>query len=606
MKHHLARITFATVFVLVLGVACSGAEQTDSQIQNSEQQAAELNSLFTEYFLADLQLNPLRATFLGDHRFNDELENHLSEEHRQRQLMLEQEYLAALKAVDVDGLSEQDRLSYEIFKRDREMAIAAAEFPAHLLPIDQFYNLAGRYAMLGSGQSAQPFQSVEDYQNWAQRMTQIPDVLDEAISRMEEGIDKDIVQPRVLMEKALQQIQAHLVDDLEESMFYAPIQNFPEHISEAEQESLTALYQQVITEDVLPAYTRLSDFIAGTYMRYARTDSYGIGALPGGDAWYEHMVQWRTTTDLSPAEIHQIGLDEVTRIHAAIEDIMQSVGFEGSLDEFFDFTQNDSQFIYPSREAMLEDYREFAAMVDTRTAQLIHQDMFPRADYEIRKVERFRERSASSGSYQSPSEDGSRAGVFYLNTYDLSARPTWAKGALVLHEAVPGHHYQIALQREMEALPQFRRFGGETAFIEGWGLYAESLGNELNVYGPYDEFGALVAELWRSIRLVVDTGIHAQGWSREEVLNYMRANAPVADARAISEAERFMALPGQALAYKIGQMEIRSLRNEAEASLGEDFDVRDFHREVLRHGSLPLSILREQIEQWILNVQAKN
>lgn len=606
MKHHLARMTFATVFVLVLGVACSGAEQADNQMQNPQQQAAELNSLFAEYFLADLQLNPLRATFLGDHRFNDELENHLSEEHRQRQLMLEEEYLAALYTVDADALSEQDRLSYEIFKRDREMAIAAAEFPSHLLPIDQFYNLAGRYAMLGSGQSAQPFQSVEDYENWAQRMTQIPDVLDEAISRMEEGIDKEIVQPRVLMEKALQQIQAHLVDELEESMFYAPIQNFPEHISETDQASLTALYQQVITEDVLPAYTRLSDFIAGTYMRHARTDSYGIGALPGGEAWYEHMVRWRTTTDLSPAEIHQIGLDEVARIHAAIEDIMQNVGFEGSLDEFFDFTQNDSQFIYSSREAMLEDYREFAAMVDTRTAQLIHQDMFPRADYEIRKVERFRERSASSGSYQSPSEDGSRAGVFYLNTYDLSARPTWAKGALVLHEAVPGHHYQIALQREMEALPQFRRFGGETAFIEGWGLYAESLGNELNVYGPYDEFGALVAELWRSIRLVVDTGIHAQGWSREEVLNYMRANAPVADARAISEAERFMALPGQALAYKIGQMEIRSLRNEAEASLGENFNVRDFHREVLRHGSLPLSILREQIEQWILNVQAQD
>lgn len=606
MKHYLARITFAAVFSLALGVACSGAEQTDSQMPSPQQQAAELNSLFAEYFIADLQLNPLRATFLGDHRFNDELENHLSEEHRQRQLMLEEEYLAALHTIDVDALSEQDQLSYAIFKRDREMAIAAAAFPTHLLPIDQFYNLAGRYAMLGSGQSAQPFESVEDYENWASRMTQIPAVLDEAISRMEEGIDKEIVQPRVLMEKALQQIQAHLVDDVEQSMFYAPIQNFPEHFSATEQARLTSVYEQVITEDILPAYSRLSDFIAGTYMRHARTDSYGIGALPGGEAWYEHMVRWRTTTDLSPAEIHQIGLDEVARIHAAIEDIMQTVGFEGSLDEFFDFTQNDSQFIYPSREAMLADYREFAAMVETRTEQLIHQDMFPRADYEIRKVERFRERSASSGSYQSPSEDGSRAGVFYLNTYDLSARPTWAKGALVLHEAIPGHHYQIALQREMETLPQFRRFGGETAFIEGWGLYAESLGNELNVYGPYDEFGALVAELWRSIRLVVDTGIHAQGWSREEVLNYMRANAPVADARAISEAERFMALPGQALAYKIGQMEIRSLRNEAEASLGEDFDVRDFHREVLRHGSLPLSILREQIEQWIQSVKVQH
>ena len=606
INHPLARVGLAATLALVILTACTQAEQGRGNGQHTQAQADELNSLFEEYFLADLQLNPLRATFLGDHRFNDQLENHLSEQHRQRQLMLEEEYLAALRAVDIDSLSEQDRLSYLIFQRDREMAIDVARFPSHLLPIDQFYNLAGRYAMLGSGQSAQPFSTVEDYDNWAQRMEQIPQVLDQAIANMEEGIDKGVVQPQVLMERALPQIQAHLVDDLEDSMFYAPIQSFPDGIPEDEQVRISVRYQQVITDEVLPAYTRLSEFIERTYMPHARTASYGLGALPGGDAWYAHMVAWRTTTDLSAAEIHQIGLDEVSRIHAAIEDIMLKVDFEGSLDEFFEFTQGDEQFIYPSRDAMLEDYRQFATLVDTRTEHLFHADMFPRADYEIRKVERFRERSASSGSYQSPSEDGSRPGIFYLNTYDLSARPTWAKGALVLHEAAPGHHYQIALQREMENLPRFRRFGGETAFIEGWGLYAESLGNELDVYEPYDEFGALVAELWRSIRLVVDTGIHAKGWSRDQVLDYMRANAPVADGRAISEAERFMALPGQALAYKIGQMEIRNLRTEAEAGLGDDFDVRDFHREVLRHGSLPLSILREQIEQWITTVQAQN
>lgn len=598
MKGSFSKLAIVMASTLLLTLACSPTENQLTQSQQQEQQSQYLTNLYHEYFEANLRLNPMRATFLGDHRYNAQLENHLSNEHRARQLMLEEEYLTALEMVNPERLGEQERLSYEIFKRDRQTAIEGLSYPTHLLPIDQFYNLAGRYAMLGSGQSAQPFRTLQDYQDWAQRLTQLPVILDQAIANMEEGIERGIVQPRVLMERALPQIEAHLVDDVTQSMFYAPIQNMPESIDEADRQHLSEHYTHLITTQVLPAYQRLHDFIASTYLRHARTDSYGLGDLPGGQAWYAYNVRWRTTTDMSAEQIHQIGLDEVARIHQEISAIMQQVGFTGSLDEFFNFTQTDAQFIYPSRDAMLEDYRAFATEVDTRTSQLFHADMFPQADYEIRKVERFREQSASSGSYQAPSEDGQRPGIFYLNTYDLSARPTWAKGALTLHEAAPGHHYQIALQREMTDLPRFRRFGGETAFIEGWGLYAESLGNELGVYGPYDEFGALVAELWRSIRLVVDTGLHAKGWSRDDVLNYMRANAPVADARAISEAERFMALPGQALAYKIGQMEIRQLRTEAEEVLGEHFNVQDFHREVLRNGSLPLSILRQQLELW--------
>lgn len=595
----------ATSLSAFLAVGCSDISDPGESDQNEAvAQTAYLDTLYAEYFSANMELNPLSATFMGDHRYNDRLANSLSEEHRTRQRMLEEEYLALLEAVDPEPLDEQARLSYRIFKRDREMALEQFEHPDHLLPIDQFYNLASRFAMLGSGQSAQPFATADDYDDWAQRMEQLPILLDQAIENMKQGMAQDIVQPRVLMERALPQIEAHLVDDVTDSLFYAPIHDFPESISTAEQERLAALYSTRIEKDVLPAYQRLHDFIQDTYLSAARTDSYGLGALPGGNEWYAFNVRWRTTTDMTPDEIHNIGLQEVARIHEGIRDIMQRVDFDGTLQEFFDFTQSDEQFIYPTREAMIEDYREFSAAVDEVTDQLFHADMFPRAGYEVRKVEEFREQSASSGSYQSPSEDGSRPGIFYLNTYDLSARPTWAKGALVLHEAAPGHHYQIALQREMEDLPRFRRFGGETAFIEGWGLYAESLGSELGVYEPYDEFGALVAELWRSIRLVVDTGIHAKGWSSQQVLDYMYANAPVAEARAVSEAERFMALPGQALAYKIGQMEIRQLRSEAEAALGEDFDVRDFHREVLRHGSLPLSVLRDQIESWIAHQHA--
>jgi uncharacterized protein (DUF885 family) len=604
MKLKLASLAIAATLSMPVLIACSQADSNRTNVNQVEQQADYLDKVYEEYFLANLQLNPLQATFVGDHRFNDQLANFLSEEHRTRQRMLEEEYLAALADIDLDALDEQQRLSYEIFKRDRETAIEQLEHPDHLMPIDQFYNMAGRFAMLGSGQSAQPFASFDDYQDWAQRMQQLPTLFDQAIENMREGMERDIVQPRVLMERALPQIEAHLVDDIEESMFYQPVLELPEDLSDEEAAQIRQQYTQIIEEQVLPAYERLHDFIRDVYLSAARTDSYGLGGVPGGDDWYEFNVRWRTTTDMTPAEIHEIGLQEVSRIHDEIREIMSRVEFSGDLQAFFEFTRGDEQFIYPSREAMLEDYREFAAEVDKVTPKLFHEDMFPRAGYEVRKVERFRERSASSASYQSPSEDGSRPGIFYLNTYDLSARPTWAKGALVLHEAAPGHHYQIALQREMEDLPRFRRFGGETAFIEGWGLYAESLGEELGVYGPYDQFGALVAELWRSIRLVVDTGIHAKGWSRQQVLDYMDANAPVAEARAVSEAERFMALPGQALAYKIGQMKIRQLRNEAEAALGDDFDVRDFHREVLRHGSLPLSVLREQIEQWIAEQSA--
>lgn len=602
MKYSVVKLALVAALSLGVSVACSQPEQGVTQEQ--QQTASYLETIYAEYFTANLQLNPLQATFVGEHRFNDQLANFLSPEHRTRQRMLEEEYLTLVAEVDPSDLSEQDRLSYEIFTRDRKTALEQLDYPTHLLPVDQFYNIAGRFAMLGSGQSAQPFSTFEDYQNWAARMRRIPAILDQAIINMEEGIEQDIVQPRVLMERALPQIDAHIVDDLEDSMFFAPLQNFPESFTDAQRQELSELYQRLLTDEVLPAYQRLAEFIRSTYLEHARSDSFGLGALPGGDEWYAFNARWRTTTPLTPDEIHQIGLDEVARIHGDIEGIMERVDFSGTLEEFFEFTQNDEQFIYPSREAMLQDYREFAAKVDQVTPNLFHQDMFPEAGYEVRKVEAFRERSASSGSYQSPSQDGSRPGIFYLNTYDLSARPTWAKGALVLHEAAPGHHYQIALQREMDDLPRFRRFGGETAFIEGWGLYAESLGNELGVYGPYDEFGALVAELWRSIRLVVDTGIHAKGWSREEVLHYMRANAPVAEARAVSEAERFMALPGQALAYKIGQLEIRQLRNDAEAALGSDFDVKDFHREILRHGSLPLSVLRQQIERWIAQQQA--
>jgi uncharacterized protein (DUF885 family) len=330
----------------------------------------------------------------------------------------------------------------------------------------------------------------------------------------------------------------------------------------------------------------------------AARDSVGMVGLPGGEEWYAFLVRQRTTTELSPQEIHQIGLDEVARIHGEMQGVMDQVGFEGDLKDFFEYLNSDDQFYYDEPEQLIQGYRDMSRHIESLTPKLF--SVFPKTDFEVRAVEPFREQSASGGQYRRGTPDGSRPGVFFANTYDIKARPKWAMESLFLHEAIPGHHFQISIQQEIEGLPRFRRFGGYTAFTEGWGLYAESLGKELGVYtDPYQYFGALNAELWRAIRLVVDTGLHFKGWSRQDVLDYMYANSAVKEARAVSEAERYMAIPGQALAYKIGQLKIRELRERAEEALGERFDVKAFHTEVLIDGSLPLSMLDAKIDRWI-------
>lgn len=597
MRYSLLTLSLCAVLA---GCSPQSTEPTNGN-QTAVEQSAEqqkLAQLFADYFEASLQLNPLSATYMGDKRFNDQLPNFYSPDYRDKALALEQEYLDKINAIDPTGLSEQQRLSYKIFKREREMEIESAQYPDHLMPINQFYNVTNRIAILGSGQSAQPFDTFDDYQDWATRMEQVPALLDQAIVNMREGVEKEIVQPRVLIEKTIPQIEAHLVDDLEQSIFWKPVLTMPEDFTAEQRAHIEEHYAKVIQESIFPAFSELRDYLANEYMPHTRTDTFGLGQVPGGDAWYAHKVKQRTTTNMTPDEIHQIGLDEVARIHQGMREVMEQTGFEGTLLEFFEFTKTDPQFTYATREEMVEDYRSLRDSVDELAQELF--DIFPKADYEVRKVEEFREQSASSGSYQRPSQDGSRPGVFYLNTYDLPARPSWAKTALFLHEAAPGHHFQLALQQELEDLPDFRRFGGETAYIEGWGLYAESLGYDMGLYEqPYQRFGALAAELWRALRLVVDTGIHSKGWSRQQVLDYMYQNAPVAKARAVSEAERFMALPGQALAYKIGQLKIEELRTRAETQLGDDFDIKAFHRQILQDGALPLAILEEKIDAWI-------
>ncbi|RUO44213.1 DUF885 domain-containing protein [Aliidiomarina taiwanensis] len=583
---------------LWLLVACTPVEKLSHSTEEL-QQSELLADIFEDYFYADLALDPLQATYVGETQFNGELANTFSDTYRSQRQLLEEEFLMALDAVNYAQLSDADKLSYDLFQRERKIALERLQFPTHLLPLNQMYNYANQLARLGSGESAQPFDTYEDYQNWLNRMRAIPDIFLQIQANLQQGLATDVTQPRIIMQRVLEQIRAHVVEDVATSLYFQPLANFPEGFTQAQRTALTEAYVQVIENQVVPAYRALAEYIESEYIPRTRTTDIGLSHLPQGKEWYAFEVKRQTTTNLTPDEIHALGLAEVARIHQAIADIMDDVGFAGDLAAFFEFTRDNPQFHYASPEAMLADYQDFAAQVEARVLDLFHEDMLPQAGYEIRRVEPFREQTASSGSYEVPAEDGSRPGIFYLNTYGLSARPTWAKGPLTLHEAIPGHHYQVALQREMTNLPRFRRYNVVVAFAEGWGLYTESLGDEFGLYDSYDRYGQLIAELWRSIRLVVDTGIHWKGWSKQQVLDYMYANAPVKEARAVSEAERFIVLPGQALAYKVGMLKIHELRQRAQQRLADKFDVRDFHREVLRHGSIPLSVLEREIERWL-------
>jgi len=583
--------------------AAPAVAEAPAAAEASADVVAQLDGLFKTYWEEGLELNPLRATFIGDNRYNDRLPNFLSEEYRAKQRAFTERYLAAAKAIDPAGLDHQRTLSREIFIRDLESELESDRFPGHLMPLNQFRNIGNWIAQLGSGASAQPFKTVQDYENWLKRVDGFVVVTDQAVANMREGMEKGVVQPKILMEKTLPQLAAHVVEDPEESIFYRVVAEFPDTVPAEEHERLRTAYVEAIKTRLVPAYAKLHDFVEEEYLPACR-DTVGMGGLPGGEEWYAFLVRETTTTDLSADEIHEIGLAEVARIHGEMHGVMKTVGFDGDLKAFFEFLNTDEQFYFDTREELLAGYEALRSKADEAAPRLFSR--LPKAGFEIRPVEAFRERSAAGGSYMSPSADGSRPGVFYVNTYDLSARPSWAMESLYLHEAIPGHHFQGALAIELEDLPDFRRFGGYTAYAEGWGLYAETLGPEMGFYtDPYQYFGKLNAELWRAIRLVVDTGLHHKGWSRQQVLDYMYANSAVKPARAIAEAERYMAIPSQALAYKIGQLKISELRARAEAALGEKFDIRAFHAEILEHGELPLGVLEGNIDLWIADVQGE-
>jgi uncharacterized protein (DUF885 family) len=481
--------------------------------------------------------------------------------------------------------------------RNLANAIEGSRYPGHLIPLDQFRNFTAGFAQMGAGTGLHPFKSTKDYDDFLSRVNGFTGAVDIAIANMRKGMAQGLVPPRALIEKALPQLSAHVVEDPKTSLFYGPVRKFPDSVSAADRTRLTAAYETAIRERIVPAFQRLHAFVRDEYLPKTRSTS-GLSSLPGGREWYDYLARTSTTTNLPAQQIHDLGLTEVARIHREMEKVKDEVGFRGDLKAFFAYVGSDPKFVFGSKDAILAAYREAKTRIDARTSRLF--DVQPKADYEIRPIEPFREQSATLGQYQAASPDGTRPGIFYLNTYDLPSRRTWAMESLLLHEASPGHHFQISVQRELDSLPRFRRFGGYTAYSEGWGLYAESLGKELGVYeDPYQYYGALAGELWRAIRLVLDTGIHAKGWTREQAIEYALANSSQSPGMVTSEVERFMAIPGQALAYKIGQLKITELRQRAEKALGPRFNIKAFHRAVLEDGALPLDVLEEKIDRWI-------
>lgn len=573
------------------------ATEATNAANDAESNSQALHQIFEDYFESYLVLNPTFATFIGDNRFNDQYVNDISPEWRAAAKELHQTALQRLDSIDPSLLDEEDQFNYRIFKSRREMDLQDFAFNDHLMPLNQFRGVHNSFAQLGSGSGLHPFKTVKDYDDFLSRMDGFVAWMQQAQVNMQEGMSAGLTVPRVLMEKVIPQLESQIVENAQDSGFYKPITDMPESFSAEDRQRLTAAYTAAIEQKLIPSYRDMRDFISEDYLPSAR-ETHGMNALPGGPERYAFLVKQTTTTDLTPEDIHAIGLSEVARIHQEMDAVMQQVGFKGDRNAFFNFVNSDPQFFFTERQQLLDGYIALRSVIDPKAPKLFK--TLPKADFEIRLVEPFREKSASGGQYQAASPDGSRKGVFYANAYDLSARPKWAMESLYLHEAVPGHHFQSALTLEMTNLPRFRQFGSATAYSEGWGLYAESLGKELGAYtDPYQYFGMLDAELWRAIRLVTDTGFHHYGWTREQVLDYMFANAPVAEARAVSEAERFMAIPSQALAYKIGQLKIQELRDRSELALGAGFDIREFHAQVLGTGRVPLDVLEEQIDRWI-------
>ncbi|MBH0011900.1 DUF885 domain-containing protein [Pseudoalteromonas sp. NZS100_1] len=561
---------------------------------SAEQQ---LDVLVAQYYDESLTYSPISATYSGRNEFNDQFTPEISKENRAKKAAFYKKYQQRLNFIDKAQLTGQSLLSFEILERDLALKLEGMQFPDYLLPINQMAGAHNTFAGFGSGQSAQPFNTVEDYTAFMSRSEGFVKWLASVERSMAQGIKLGITLPKPLAEKLQPQFAAHVVKNAEDSLFWGPIKKLPDSFSAQQKQKITAQYRELIMQHLVPAYKSMSDFLANQYIVNSR-ESVGYSDLPNGKAWYEYQIKKNTTLSLSADEIHEIGLSEVSRILSEMKKVKETVGFKGELSEFFDHLRNSDEFYYNTPEELIAAYENVKKKIDARLPLLFN--IAPKAPYVVKAVEAYRAQSAAGASYASPAPDGSRPGIFYINTYNLKAQPKFLLETLSIHEAAPGHHFQIALQQEIDGLPDFRKFGGYTVFAEGWALYAESLGKELGLFtDPYMWYGRLSDEQLRAMRLVLDTGFHAKGWTRQQGIDYMLANSSMAKSDVIAEVERYIAWPGQALSYKLGQFKIQELRDYSKKELGNKFDIKAFHTQILIDGALPMPILEEKIKRWV-------
>ena len=586
------RLSFAAILLATSAVATHAADPGPD---------ARLKALFADTDEADLKRNPLNALYRGDLRYADQIGDPYSDAHFAAEKAADQDALRRLAAIPRAALTPTDRIAYDVFKRTTEIDLEGYRPDllaiTRVLPINHFYGLQQDFADLSSGQGGAPFVTPKDYRDALKRDDQYAKLIGEIIVRFRQGMAQGIVHPKLVVRNMIDQLDTQAQGGVEGSPYYGPVKHFPDTVPEADRAALRAAYVAKIRDVILPANQRLRDFLAKTYLPKAR-DGVGLSSLKGGAAYYRYMIEQNTTLPLTAAEVHQLGLNEVARITAEMEGVKAKTGFKGDLPAFFRFMTSDPQFAPPSRDWLEKRYHEIGARIDRRIPEQF--SLLPKTALLIRPVPAYKEKTDAGGEYMQGTPDGSRPGTFYYNGYDLPSRFTWDMETLYLHEAVPGHHFQISLAQENKDLPAFMRFGGNTAFVEGWALYAETLWPELGMEtDPYERFGGLNDEMLRAMRLVVDSGIHSLGWSRDQAIAYMTSHSAMGKADVTAEVERYIAIPGQALAYKVGALTILKEKAKAKAALGATFDPRAFHAQVLNTGALPMTVLETKLDAWI-------
>ncbi len=604
MIRKMLAVSSAVALALSTSVAIANSHndalKEPSVMQKAQNEHEKLFALFAASDERNLALNPVMAIFRGDMRRADRLGDFLTDAHDLATRTNTQLNLSELAQIDRSKLDDTDKLAYDVFKYNQERALemSSPEISAltQVRPVNHFSGFHTFYPSFASGKGAAPFKTVEDYENNLSRHKDYIAISDRAIERFQEGMESGVLETTLTIDRVIKQFDTQLAIPLKESQFWGPMKMLPDSFSDEEKARLTSEYEQA-TQDIYDATARMRNFLKNEYLPIAR-ETIGLSDMKGGAKLYELMVEGSTTLPLTPDELHELGLREVKRIKNDMLAIKDEVGFDGTLNELFDFVRTDPQFKPESREALTQSYYRIGKEVDKKIGEYF--SLLPKSELEIKPYDPAIEQFSAGGSYQPGTPDGSRPGTFFFNAYDLPSRLTTGNVTLYLHEGAPGHHFQISLAQENDSLPSFMRFSFLPAFGEGWALYSETLGYEMGFFDdPWNRYGTLQDEQLRAMRLVVDTGIHAKGWSREKAIDFMLDNSGMTRTEVVAEVERYIAIPSQALSYKVGALKIQELRARAEQALGKNFDIREFHAQVLNTGGIPLAILEQKIDRWI-------